>query len=170
VLALAQAPEGPRLLRPADRSALPAGPLTVVARGDGPLVLDGQPVKTARPGPGAIAAELTLAPGPHALSFAGQSIRFFAGPNPPAGYLPYRLHPPAAASCDTCHVVRDGAWDFRGAASSCFGCHDQKKFPIGHTHNAEVLAECGLCHDPHGSTEKFHLKFARETACKQCHG
>ena len=31
-------------------------------------------------------------------------------------------------------------------------------------------AECVLCHNPHGSTEKFHLKMTRETACKQCHG
>jgi predicted CXXCH cytochrome family protein len=27
-----------------------------------------------------------------------------------------------------------------------------------------------LCHNPHGSTEKAHLKMAKETACKQCHG
>ena len=42
-------------------------------------------------------------------------------------------------------------------------------FKVTHS-NDEVLADCVLCHNPHGSTEEFHLKMPRETACKQCHG
>ena len=171
VLALAQvSPDGPRVLRPRDKSAVAAGKLSIIARSGAPLLLDGKPVDAKRPGPGALAAEVHLAPGLHELSAGGQTIRFFAGPNPPAGFQAYRLHPPSGASCETCHAVRDGAWEFRGAETSCLGCHDLKKFPVTHTHNTEVLAECGLCHDPHGSTGKFHLKFVRETACKLCHG
>ena len=172
ILALAApAPtDGPRILRPGDQSALPPGPLTIVARGAGPLRLDGKPLATTSPGPGAQTATVTPAAGVHELSLGDQKLRFFVVPGAPADFPPFRIHPPAAAACETCHAVRDGAWEFKGAESSCFGCHDQKKFPVGHTHNAEVLSECGLCHHPHGSTGKFHLKLVRETACKQCHG
>lgn len=172
ILALAApaVPDGPAILRPAGQSALPPGPLAIVARGAGPLRLDGKPVAATSPGPGALSATVTPGPGVHELSLGDQKLRFFIGPGAPAGFRPYRLHPPAATTCDTCHAVRDGEWEFKGAAASCFGCHDQKKFPVGHTHNDEVLSECGLCHDPHGSAEEFHLKLAKETACKQCHG
>jgi predicted CXXCH cytochrome family protein len=162
--------EGPRILRPSDKAALPPGPLTIIARGAGSLLLDGKGVSAKALNGGMVFAEVTPRGGLHELSFAGHKLRFFVGPGAPADFRPYRIHPPAGAACETCHVVREGAWEFRGAGSSCFGCHDQKKFPVGHTHNAEVLSECGLCHDPHGSAEKFHLKLAKETACKQCHG
>ena len=48
---LAQAPEGPRILRPVDQSALPPGPLSVIARGDekSQLLLDGKPLDAKRP-------------------------------------------------------------------------------------------------------------------------
>ena len=172
ILALAAQAQtgGPGILRPADKAVLPPGPLTVIARGAGPLRLDGRGVSVRVQNGDIVTATVTPAAGLHELSFADQKLRFFVGPGAPADFRPYRLHPPATAACDTCHTVRDGVWEFRGAASSCFGCHDQKKFPVGHTHNAEVLSECGLCHDPHGSAEKFHLKLAKETACKQCHG
>jgi predicted CXXCH cytochrome family protein len=170
VLALAQSggDGGPRVLRPANQALLPPGPLTAVARGPGPLRLDGKAV-TAKSAAGAVWAGLTLAPGAHELAIGDHVVRFFVGPGAPAGYRPYRVHPPAETACETCHAVRDGIWEFQGAATSCFTCHDRQKFPAGHTHNPEVLGECGLCHDPHGSAEKFHLKLPRDTACKQCH-
>ncbi len=164
------APDGPALLRPADQTALAPGPLTIIARGAGPLRLDGKGVAVKVQNGDIVAATVTPAAGLHELSWGGRKLRFFVGPGAPADFRPYRLHPPGGSACETCHVVREGAWEFRGAGSSCFGCHDQKKFPVGHTHNSEVLSECGLCHDPHGSAEKFHLKLAKETACKQCHG
>ncbi|MBI3698631.1 MAG: hypothetical protein HY238_27805 [Acidobacteria bacterium] len=177
-LCLAQAPEGPRILRPADQSALPAGPLSVIARGDekSQLLLDGKPLEAKRPFATVLTATLAPASGPHTLTLATagaeQKVQFFAGPKPPAGFQPYRPHPPAAATCDTCHAVKDGEWGFKGTVLSenCFGCHNQKTFATKHSHNEETLAECQLCHDPHGSTEKFHLKMTREIACKQCHG
>jgi predicted CXXCH cytochrome family protein len=165
-LALAQqGSEGPRILRPADGAALPPGPIVVIARGTSSLQFDGKPLSVQ-----AGSATITPSAGRHELRLGDQKVQFFVGPAAPAEFRPYRLHPPAEAACSTCHAIRDGAWEFRGAEASCFGCHDAKKFPVGHTHNAEVLSECGLCHDPHGSAEKFHLKLKRETACKQCHG
>jgi predicted CXXCH cytochrome family protein len=171
VLALAQAgPDGPRILRPADGAVLPPGPLTVIARGAAPLKLDGQALTVRAAAESVVVAAITPSGGRHELSLRDHKVRFFVGPGAPAEFRPYQVHPPAETACNTCHVIRDGVWEFRGAESSCFGCHDAKKFPAGHTHNAEVLSECGLCHEPHGSAEKFHLKLRRETACKQCHG
>ncbi len=169
-VALAQpAEEGPRVLRPADRTAVPAGALTVIARGPGPLKLDGQAVPVQTFAGNALRASLVLRAGVHELSIGDHAVRFFAGSGAPPDFRPYRLHPPGETDCAACHAVREGFWEFRGASSSCFGCHDLKKFPAGHTHNSEVLSECGLCHDPHGSAEKLHLKLSREAACKQCH-
>jgi predicted CXXCH cytochrome family protein len=70
-----------------------------------------------------------------------------------------------------CHTVNEGEWSLKTSALSeaCFVCHDQK-VSLKLTRNDETLADCGLCHNPHGSTEKFHLKMSREIACKQCHG
>ncbi len=169
-LALAQPGDAPAILRPMDHSIVEAGPLTVIARTTGELRLDGQLLNTAEPAPGIRTATATLTPGRHQVQSGDHKADIFAGPGAPAGFRPYRLHPPGGAACDTCHVLRQGAWEFKGASTSCLGCHDQKKFPAGHTHNSEVLAECGLCHDAHGSTEKLHLKVSREVACKLCHG
>jgi len=149
---------------------VPPGPLTIVARGPGELKLDGKAVAATSPGPGALTAAVTAGPGAHELVLGDHKVRFFVGSGAPAGFRAFRVHPPGEAACGSCHAVRDGFWEFKGAASSCFGCHDLKKFPVGHTHNSEVLAECGLCHHTHGSGEKFHMKLERETACKQCHG
>ena len=171
--ALAAAPTEQAILRPADGAILDPGPLSIVARGKAQLRVDGKQVAAASPGPGAVAATVNPAPGLHELAFGDRKIRFFVGASEaPAGFRAYRAHPPAAAGCETCHAVKDGAWGFRGAtlAASCFGCHDAGRFPEPHSHNATVLGECQLCHDPHGSTAKFHLKMDRETACKQCHG
>jgi predicted CXXCH cytochrome family protein len=63
-------------------------------------------------------------------------------------------------------------WSFQRASigSSCFACHERAAFPKIHTHNTDILAECQSCHLPHGSAVKGHLKLAKDTACKQCHG
>lgn len=172
ILGYAQAPEGPRILRPLDRTVLKPGPLAIIARGAGELRLDGKPLATAQPAPEVVTATITPGPGLHELALGDRKLQFFVGATKaPSGWKAYRPHPPAA-TCETCHAVKDGAWGFQAVplSTNCFGCHDQKSFPVGHAHNAEVLAECQLCHDPHGSTEKFHLKMPRETACKQCHG
>jgi predicted CXXCH cytochrome family protein len=142
----------------------------VIARGAAPLKLDGKAIAVQAAAEGVVTAMITPSGGRHELRWGDHEVRFFVGPGAPAEFRPFRLHPPAETPCSACHAIRDGVWEFRGAESSCLGCHEAKKFPVGHTHNSEVLSECGLCHDPHGSAEKFHLKLSRETACKQCHG
>jgi predicted CXXCH cytochrome family protein len=36
-------------------------------------------------------------------------------------------------------------------------------------HAPDVLSECGLCHNAHGSTVKANLVYPKQTACKLCH-
>ena len=161
-----------QILRPVDQTVLKAGPLSIIVRGAGELRLDGKALTAKQPASGVLTATVAPAGGRHELTLGDQKLQFFVGAaKAPAGWKPYRPHAPAA-SCDTCHAVKDGAWGFKGAklSTNCFGCHEQKTFASPHSHNAEVLAECPLCHNPHGSAEKFHLKMPRDTACKQCHG
>jgi predicted CXXCH cytochrome family protein len=153
------------ILRPEPRSIVPAGPLSVIAKTEAEILLDGKAIAAQRPAPGAAHATLEIAPGKHTLSAGGVTIEFAAG-SAPAGWKPFRAHPPASA-CGACHT--SGTWEFEGA-EACLACHDAAAFAKPHTHNAEVLNECQLCHLPHGSTEKAHLKFPKSTACKQCHG
>jgi predicted CXXCH cytochrome family protein len=165
------------IFRPADQTVVPPGALSVAARvaGKAELMLDRKPVPAAQPAPNALMASLKIAPGRHELTVSSggveRKIAFFAGPGAPADWKPFRPHPPAA-SCDTCHAVRGGSWAFKNEvlADTCFACHEAKQFPAIHSHTPEVLAECQLCHSPHGSTEARHLKFKKEVACKQCHG
>jgi predicted CXXCH cytochrome family protein len=153
------------ILRPTHQSVVPPGPLSIVAKGAGEVLLDGKPVAAQRPGPDAVHAEVEAAPGKHVLTVGATKIEFAAGPVPD-GWKVFRAHPPAG-ECAACHQPK--SWEFKGA-DACLACHDQAAFAKTHTHNAEVLNECQLCHAPHGSTEERHLKFTKETACKQCHG
>lgn len=154
------------ILRPADQSVLKPGPFSVIAKTEAELKLDGKPLAVTRPAPGIATATINPAPGLHEISAAEERVKFFVGAGAPPGWKEFRAHPPAA-SCESCHAIVKGAWEFAG---NCFQCHDQKAFPKIHQHNTEVLADCQLCHYPHGSTERRHLKMQKETACKQCHG
>lgn len=162
----------PTIIRPADGSQLPTGDFLAIAkaRGEVELILDGKAAATAKPAADVWTAGLKLAEGPHELilrSSAGErKIRFRA-----ASGAAFRVHPPAAA-CASCHAVQDGAWTLKGASleGSCASCHNLEKFAASHSHNTETLAECQMCHEPHGSDVKFHLKMPKVSACKQCHG
>lgn len=179
-LAQEQAP-GPGFLRPLDQSVLRPGPVAVVARsqGEAKLLLDGQPVPFSAPAINAVSATLQAPAGRHELTLvtggAEHKIQFFVAGTPgeaPAGWKVFRPHPPAAG-CDTCHAVKEGRWAFKAAmvSESCLGCHtDTDKFAKVHSHAPKVLEECQLCHQAHGSTVQFHLKYAKDTACKLCHG
>ena len=98
------------------------------------------------------------------------AVRFFTGPNPPASFATFRQHPPQQdVKCTQCHELSQrGRFRFKGG-TACFGCHQPEGFAKVHTHTAEVLNECGLCHNAHGSTSKAHMLYAKEVACKQCH-
>jgi predicted CXXCH cytochrome family protein len=153
------------VLRPTPESVVPPGALSIIAKGAGELRLNGAPVKAVQAAPGAIHAEVTIGAGKHVITFGEARVEFAAG-TPVAGWKPFRAHPPAGG-CSACHTVNP--WEFKGP-DACLRCHERQGFAKLHTHNAEVLAECQLCHLPHGSTEARHLKMTKEIACKQCHG
>jgi predicted CXXCH cytochrome family protein len=170
---------GPAFLRPLNQTILPAGPLSIVARtaGKAELRLDGNAIKGSQAVPNVLTATVNPGPGRHELALGEQKIQFFVrtaanASSVPPGWGEFKTHPPGAAACDTCHAVKDGAWSFKSGvlADSCFGCHNAKPFPVIHSHTSEVLAECQMCHSPHGSAVKAHLKMKKELACKQCHG
>jgi predicted CXXCH cytochrome family protein len=169
------AQEGAIFLSPLPDSAVPVGPLRIVAKGTGAgrLLIDGKPAETVSPAAGVFRAEVTLARGEHELALESKDglakIRVFSG-EAHGGWKAFRQHPPAA-TCETCHAVRNGEWTLRRAslAPLCFTCHERGKFPLSHTHNTDILADCQTCHLPHGSQVKGHLLKPKELACKQCH-
>ncbi|HYZ85132.1 MAG TPA: cytochrome c3 family protein, partial [Bryobacteraceae bacterium] len=172
-------PKGPEILRPLDGSVLASGNVSFVARVNGPakLLVDGKPAPAVNPAPNALMATLKLEPGAHELVLdlgsAKQTAKVFVGTgSAPAGFEPFRAHPPTAATCDACHAVKDNVWalKFDTTAEACMKCHDATQFPKKHTHVVNVLEECQMCHMPHGSKAASHLKMNKETACKQCHG
>jgi predicted CXXCH cytochrome family protein len=167
------ADETGKIMRPTDGAALPTDELDIVATAPaGKLLLDGKAVNAEQPFPDVLHAALKASPGVHSLVLAwegGQKeIHFFVGANPPAGFQPFHQHPPVAdVKCTQCHEMSArGHFRFKGG---CFGCHQQETFAKVHTHKADVLSECGMCHNAHGSSVKANLLYPKETACKQCH-
>lgn len=173
----AQEREKAGILRPIDQSVLDSEEVQIIARA-GEIWLDGKSLKGRQTLGSRRLLTLRITPGRHELVWknadALQKVQFMVTTSGktavPPGWKVYRAHPPQA-ECQNCHAG-DQPGDFKKitVGETCFMCHEQKTFAAGHAHNDEVLAECVLCHNPHGSTEKFHLKMTREMACKQCHG
>jgi predicted CXXCH cytochrome family protein len=176
-LTKALTPETVGILRPTDQAVLETDEVQVIAR-SGQLWLDGKLLKEPQTQPMREALSLRIPAGRHELIWKNsdtlQRIQFVVRTSSntvvPSGWKVYRAHPPQA-ECQHCHASEQpGDFSKTTVAETCFTCHEQKTFAAGHAHNDEVLNECALCHNPHGSAERFHLKMTRETACKQCHG
>lgn len=171
-IALAPAQDQTKILRPVDGAALPTGEFSIVAKAPGGrLEVDGKPVAAEQPFPEVLHAKAKVTAGVHTLALlwegGRQEIRFFVGEGPPAGFKAFRQHPPLSVECTQCHGLSSrGRFRFKGG---CFDCHQKGTFARSHSHAPEVLAECGQCHDAHGSTEKTLLTLPRERACKLCH-
>jgi predicted CXXCH cytochrome family protein len=149
------------------------GPVRVIARvspGQKAL-LDGKAFEASAPAEGVLLASLKLAPGTHEIAVGAEKVRFHVGAGAPAGFSPFRDHPPVVAGCDSCHAVKEGAWALKRASLSgiCFQCHDREAFPKAHTHVYGTLADCQMCHNPHGSASAAHMKMEKARACTLCH-
>ena len=168
----AAAGEEGKIVRPAHLSILPEGEISIAATGPGArLELDGQVLPAHEPFPNVFHAKVTPAPGEHSLALVWEGgrreIRFFVGEGAPEGFDPFRLHPPFAIDCQTCHTLsRRGRFRSKG---SCFHCHSKTTFVDAHQHATHMLRDCGQCHNAHGSTVAAHLIVSREQACKLCH-
>ena len=171
--AVAHAQEPGAIMAPPPDSAHPAtAPVLFICRGAGALKVDGVTTATQSPHENVHTLELTgLTPGLHTLEFGGQTLRFSVGPTA-ENFTAFKTHPPAA-QCETCHAVRLGRWRFQrvSLASVCSQCHARETFQAKHTHEMQVLTDCQLCHNPHGSTaaQPAHLKLTPKAACNQCH-
>lgn len=166
------AQDEPAILAPPKGATFARGPVRFIARienGAQPR-LDGKALTGESPVPGMVTAELVVGPGAHEIVLGKETVRFFVGAGASAEFKPFRFHPPMA-NCNTCHAVKNGEWAFQkpSLVTLCSQCHDRDKFAAKHTHVIGVLADCQICHDPHGSTEVGHLKKSKEVACKQCH-
>lgn len=167
----------PGFLRPTDRSRVPAGQFSIIARtaGAAQLWVDEREVAASQPTPQVLSATVTLTPGPHELKLTTAGRQFIvhvvAGDRAREEYRPFRVQPPAAG-CTNCHKVAGPSWNLAkdNVSDLCAACHDLTKFPLVHQHAVAVLQECQMCHQPHGSTAEKHLKFNKATACKLCHG
>ena len=177
-LASAQEHEKAGILRPTDQSVLDTEEVQMIVGTGGDIWLDGKPLKQRQTQGTRQPFVMRIPAGRHELDWkngdSSQKVQFIVTTSgrtvAPPGWKVYRGHPPQA-ECQTCHASEQpGEFQKSTLAETCFTCHEQKAFASGHAHNVDVLAECVLCHNPHGSTEKFHLKMTRETACKQCHG
>jgi predicted CXXCH cytochrome family protein len=173
----AEEPKKPGILRPTDQSVLDSEEVQIIARA-GEIALDGKSLNDGKMQSNRQLLTVRIPAGRHELVWkngdAIQTIQFWVRSSgktaAPPGWKVYRAHPPQA-QCQHCHASEQpGDFSKTTVAETCFTCHEQKTFAAGHAHNDEVLNECVLCHNPHGSTERFHLKMTRETACKQCHG
>ena len=116
---MAQEPAPNRILRPVEGAVFPSGKIEAIAKlvTKGELRLDGKPLAAQQKAPGVITHMLDAPEGPHVLEllFDGGSdkIRFFIGTAPTnAAWKAFRLHPPAA-TCETCHAIKDNVWDFK---------------------------------------------------------
>jgi predicted CXXCH cytochrome family protein len=167
------ADDGPEIFSPPANAAFPSGEVRLVARASGEMkpLLDGKPVSVESPHPGVLKALLKLANGPHELTLGERTTRFFVGPNAPAEFKPFRDHPPMQATCETCHMVRNGAWRFQRISLTgvCSQCHSKETFAAKHTHEMGIVPDCQMCHAPHGSTAAASLKLPKEKACRLCH-
>lgn len=197
--ALADAPQGVRILYPAGRSACEAGPLRVVVAtplGTSRLAatLDGKPVALQRltfadtwvlPGKLKATAErvgdrsaaalwvaqLDLKPGRHTLAAGGQKVQVCAG-KAPAGWASAYAHKPAGTGktdCAGCHEMEGAALGAARTPKACASCHDEASVQLIHKHVAEPLARCAMCHDPHGAARPKLLVDAKEKLCSKCH-
>ena len=171
--ALALAAEDGKILRPTDGAALAAGPIDVAAMATGGRIeLDGKAVEAEEPFPGVLHARIDAEPGEHTVSLVWEGgrkqVKMFLGPDPPAGFEPFQMHPPPAGlECEQCHgLSRRGRFRFNG---DCFACHTDEQFTGKHPHAKHVLEQCGMCHNAHGSTADALQIYPRETACRQCH-
>lgn len=170
----ATAQDDGKILRPADGAAIAGDTVNIIATAPaGRLELDGKAIEAKEPFPNVFYATTAVSADEHRLALVWEGgrkeIRFFAGANPPADFKAFRQHPPLeAVECTQCHgVSRRGRFRFEGG---CFACHVEDAFTKTHPHAVHVLQECGLCHNAHGSTEKAHLLYPKEKACKLCHG
>ncbi|UCH80777.1 MAG: hypothetical protein JSW20_13720 [Nitrospiraceae bacterium] len=88
------------------------------------------------------------------------------------------LHGPVSSGeCTSCHgkspdhkdnPVKNTFKPIENASQSCYSCHEQFQTKE-YTHTPVEEGECTVCHDPHGSPNKFQLISRGRDLCFNCH-
>lgn len=177
-----------RVLFPADRSVVEAGPFELIAvqspkaaQEDHPrLQVDGTEHPWERYRAPVLVARLKLSPGSHQLQIGDRTLAIFVrgdpAPQPPAGWPVFRRHPPTALEkpeCRSCHPVQEEDSGIvlspPRTPAACDACHSARQFEAAHYHPREPLASCQGCHALHGSDRRALLKKPVKELCAACH-
>lgn len=74
-------------------------------------------------------------------------------------------------ACTSCHDVHNDnpkALVKDSTNDTCYTCHMEKRGPFVHNHQP-VTEDCGICHNPHGTTIANLLKSRPPFLCQECH-
>lgn len=74
-------------------------------------------------------------------------------------------------TCTSCHDVHSDnpkALIKTSLNDTCYTCHMEKRGPFVHNHQP-VTEDCGICHNPHGTTIPNLLKSRPPFLCQECH-
>jgi DmsE family decaheme c-type cytochrome len=74
----------------------------------------------------------------------------------------------ACTSCHDVHSDNPKALIKSSLNDTCFMCHMEKRGPFVHNHQP-VTEDCGICHNPHGTTIANLLKSRPPFLCQECH-
>lgn len=80
----------------------------------------------------------------------------------------YMHEPTAEGGCEACHTPHVSNFKgllYKKGKDLCITCHEVRKeeFKNKYVHKP-VAKDCSLCHDPHGSATKFHLRTKKDKA------
>lgn len=74
-------------------------------------------------------------------------------------------------TCTSCHNVHSDNPKHlvkNSTNDTCYTCHMEKRGPFVHNHQP-VTEDCGICHQPHGTTTASLLKARSPFLCQECH-
>jgi DmsE family decaheme c-type cytochrome len=80
--------------------------------------------------------------------------------------------PEGQMACTSCHDVHNDnpkGLIKTSTNDTCYTCHMEKRGPFVHEHQP-VAEDCGICHQPHGTTTPSLLVQRAPLLCQQCHG
>lgn len=83
------------------------------------------------------------------------------------------VHKPVKeAKCFECHDQAQGFIPHEPFAETCLKCHTQMKEKINTmpmVHSPVIEGYCTICHSPHKSTNRTHLRKPIDDLCNECH-
>lgn len=124
-----------------------------------------------------------LKPGSHVLALENGQTHLFRstaadGSGGPSGWPLFHPHPGITdtnrpVECLSCHEVKAAnpapSLGRAKLPDTCQVCHPPVDLRLIHSHIMEPLANCLMCHDPHGTLFPSLLHDTKVKVCTQCH-